>query len=221
LKATRSAQGVDVERQGGDIILRRPFLTQTRFNLTAQTQQEFAVQDPDAISLTPDESVHAQALVFEIDDLEDRGDFPVNAQRALSLTKALMARKGVPDHRRRYFTDPDFNPGGRGRSRQQVFERNGCVGDAILLHAHFLPHLRYFLQGADLPSPVRAAFRGAVQQMEPITSGDLAPLGKLARKLARDQRLSPHVAQEEFFKLALDCGLSAWQAESVRKAVAA
>lgn len=179
------------------------------------------MQNLDTIVLTPEEAAEVEALVFDIDDLEDRGCFPINAERALSVTKALLARKAVPDHRRRYFTDPDFNPGGRGRSRQQVFERNGCTGDAILRHAHFLPHLRYFLHGADLPSPVRSAFREAVWRMEPITSGDLAPLGKLARKLARDQRLSPHVAREEFFKLALDCGLSPWQAESVLKAVAA
>jgi hypothetical protein len=49
-----------------------------------------------------------------------------NGEAVCALMKSLIARKVIPELRVKWFTDPAYFPGGRGRSRQQVFERNGC-----------------------------------------------------------------------------------------------
>ncbi|HZC22783.1 MAG TPA: hypothetical protein VE866_05540, partial [Candidatus Binatia bacterium] len=40
------------------------------------------------------------------------------------LAEQLLQRKAVPEVRLRYFIDPECNPGGRGKSRKDVFEKN-------------------------------------------------------------------------------------------------
>jgi hypothetical protein len=45
--------------------------------------------------------------------------------RALALMKSLIARKAIPEVRTKYFTDADFDVGGGGRSRAEIFEKNG------------------------------------------------------------------------------------------------
>ncbi len=174
--------------------------------------------DTFAIALEPEEQALLDELEFDVHKL-DHDTFEPNAARARDLTKALAARGGIPEHRRRYFTDPDYHPGGRNKSRQQVFERNGCRGDDILMHAHFLPHLRYFVHGPDLPEAVTARFVEAVKDCGMVTSSDVVPLGNFARKLARDFRLQKYEASEEFFKLALELSLRPYVADSIRRAV--
>ena len=62
-------------------------------------------------------------------------------EAALRLTKLLIARRAIPEVRPRYFTDPHFNTAGRGRSRAQIFEKNGTRGEDIFRHPHFLKYL--------------------------------------------------------------------------------
>lgn len=142
-----------------------------------------------------------------------------NGEAAGALMKSLISRKGIPEIRMRFFTDPSFNVGGKGASRQQIFERNGTRGDAIFRHPHFLRHLRYFIYGADLPSSVDEGFVEKVACCQPVTSGDIIPLGDYARQQARLHSLDAGRAAEEFYKLALDCGLDASAARSIRDAV--
>ncbi|HZQ25197.1 MAG TPA: hypothetical protein VFA89_20590 [Terriglobales bacterium] len=140
-------------------------------------------------------------------------------ETSLRLMKSLIARKGIPEVRTRYFSDPDFNIGGRGRSRAQRFEKNGTRGDAIFRHVHFLKYLRYFLYGPDLPDQVIAAFRKKVADIGFVTSSDIIPLGEFARQLTRANKLDTGDAGEEFFKLALDCGLELHEARTIRDSV--
>jgi hypothetical protein len=112
----------------------------------------------------------------------------------------------------------ECNTGGRGKSRQQVFESNGTAGDDIFRHPHFLPYLKYFLFGPDLPHETIDCFRQAVADCGNITSGDIGPLCELARSLARQQGAERDLA-EEFFKLALECGLDSSDAREVRDSV--
>jgi hypothetical protein len=142
-----------------------------------------------------------------------------DGDRALALFRSLMDRDAIPEVRRRYFVDAEYNPGGRGRSRLQGFERNGRYGDDIIRHPHFLKYLRYFILGCELPDAVVQAFSGAVEDCGPITSGDVAPLAANARALVRRSHLDPRVAAEEFFKLTLDCGLGASGAAAIRTSV--
>lgn len=172
------------------------------------------------IQLTPEEIALADAMSF--DALSFRGNhqaFMANAEMALRLTKNLLAREAIPEQRVRYFTDPDYYPSGRGKSRKEGFERNGTSGDDILCHGNFLNYLRYFIHGADLPLSILQSFRRAVDDCGPITSGDIAPLGATARQLARTHRLEPKAAADEFYKLCLDLGMSASSASSIRASV--
>jgi hypothetical protein len=173
-----------------------------------------------SIELTAEEIALADAVQF--DPLTFHGDhqaFLKNAELVCQLATSLLERDGVPEPRRRYFTDPEYNPGGRGRSRMGGFERNGTSGEAILRHPHFLKYLRYFIYGADLPVSALQAFKRAVEECGPITSGDIAPLGATARQLARTHRLEGGAAADEFYKLCLDLNMSPSNAASIRASV--
>lgn len=169
------------------------------------------------IELTAQERALADQIEFEALNLKDHIHAEANAELAVELMRSLTARDAIPEQRRKYFGDPSYNPGGRGSSRKQIFERNGCRGEAILRHPHFLAYLRYFMHGADLPAGVAAEFRAAVEECGMVTSSDIVPLGRKARALARQLGLDPHDAREEFFKLALDCGLSSSTATMIRE----
>ena len=174
------------------------------------------MMDTFTIELTDDEKALVDQIEFEGLALKGHVHAERNGELVKQLTKMLIARGAIPEHRRKYFTDPAYNVGGRGSSRLDLFEGNGCRGDAILVHPHFLRHLRYFIFGAELSPRVIASFQEAVRECGMVTSSDVVPLGLLARRLARGAGLSPHDAREEFFKLALDCGLSQSTAVSIR-----
>jgi hypothetical protein len=71
-----------------------------------------------------------------------------------------------------------------------------------------LDYLRYFLYGPQLPDSVVESFRERLERCGDITPSDVGPLGMLARKLARAHGLAAHDAADEFYKLALEWGLS-------------
>jgi hypothetical protein len=142
-----------------------------------------------------------------------------NGELASRLMELLTARSAIPDHRTRYFTDPACRINGHGKSWEEGFESNGVRGAAIWQHAHFLKYLRYFVHGPDLPATAIAAFRRKVEQCGQITSGDIDPLCRTARELARTHTLKGDAAAEEFFKLALESGLDPSWARMIRDRV--
>jgi hypothetical protein len=142
-----------------------------------------------------------------------------NGELVHALMMSLLARKAIPDIRTNFFNDPDYNIGGRGRSRYATFEKNGTRGENVFRHPHFLKYLRYFLFGADLPSNVKADFANEVAKCGLVTSGDVVPLGAFARRQVRAAGLDAKRAAEEFYKLALDLHLGRDTAASIRNAV--
>ena len=168
-----------------------------------------------------------KALVAKIDfnpssrEPHDPGYWNAVGEAALGLMRSLIERKAIPEVRTKYFTDPDFNFGGRGRSRAGIFENNGTRGEAIFRHPHFLKYLHYFLYGPDLPQQVIEAFRQKIADIGFVTSSDIIPLGSFARQLTRTNRLDAGDPAEEFFKLALDCGVKLYEARSIRDSVKA
>ena len=84
---------------------------------------------------------------------------------------------------------------------------------------HTRTSLRFFLFGADLPDAVIAKFAEKVGIPLWVTSGDIVPIGKFARALAREYRLDQVRASEEFFKLCLDIGLDRSTAINVMRSV--
>ena len=173
-----------------------------------------------SIDLTPEEAKLADAIKFDPRaTLGDTAAFHANGDLVVRLTKALLERGAVPEHRLRYFTDPDYNAGGRGKSRQDSFVLHGHDTDSLMRHGHFLKFLRYFIYGADLPSALQQTFSEKVERCGSVTSGDIAPLSAQARELVRRYRLDPKDAGDEFYKLSLDLGLSPSNAASIRSSV--
>jgi hypothetical protein len=173
------------------------------------------------VLLTEEEREIASSMTFDQGDLI-KGEFErarQNGEAALKLLKSLLSRDAISEIRLRYFTDPDLFPGGRGKSRKDIWKGNGTVGDDIARHPNFLDELRYFIYGSNLPPSVIAEFTNAVEGCGQISSSDIVPLGKAARRIARAYGLQPYEAREEFFKLALDIGLWPPYAASIRKAV--
>jgi hypothetical protein len=145
--------------------------------------------------------------------------YQANEKPVLALIESLSDRAAVPTERVKFWNDPRYNTGRTKASRKGLFERNGRTGADIYTHPHFLPYLRYFLFGADLPDAVIAAFEAKVGNPQWVTSSDIVPIGKCARDLTRQYRLDVAAAADEFFKLCLDMGLGLGTAGSVMRSV--
>ncbi len=172
------------------------------------------------IELTPEETALADAIKFDPRaTLGDTQAFHANGELVVQLTNSLLKRKAIPDQRLSYFSDPEFNPGGRGSSRRDSFIKNDHDDDSAMRHGHFLKYLRYFIYGPVLPAVVLQAFSQAVNDCGPITSGDIVPLRAKARELARASGLTGKEAADEFFKLCLDLDMSPSDAASIRASV--
>jgi hypothetical protein len=171
--------------------------------------------------LTEDEKVLLHQIDFDPGGLTDHSaEYWIGVGAASEqLMSSLLSRNAIPEIRKAYLSDATLNVGGRGKSRLDVFERNGTRGPAIFRHPHFLKYLHYLLYGPDLPEEVAAGFTQEVQRCGMITSGDIFPLGKAARSLAKRRQLEMREAAEEFFKFALECGLDASDAEAIRSIV--
>jgi hypothetical protein len=136
------------------------------------------------------------------------------------LMLSLLRRKAIPEPRMKFFTDPAYSIGGHGLSRQQVFEKNGTCGEAVFRHGHFVKYLHYFIYGPDLSQSIIDDFQQKIADCgEPFTSSDALSVGDSARQITRARGLNPSDAAEEFYKLALDCGLDAGDARLIRDRV--
>ena len=174
------------------------------------------------VPLTPDERALLDRIELDASRLEGHEHWKANAGLVVTLFHSLAERGGIPEHRRKCFTDPRYSVGRRRTSVLEDFERNGTRGEEIIRHPHFLNYLRYFLFGPDLPAPVIAAFQREVDECHGhITSSDITKLSAAARRIARAHRLEPSSASEEFFKLGLEHGLSPDYSQFLRNQVRA
>lgn len=137
----------------------------------------------------------------------------LNFERVGQLSESLIRRKAIPKIRGDVWSKPDMNPGGRGKSRQEVFESNGCHGTEIIRHPHFMPHLRYFILGPDLPPDTIKRFAEAVDDL----GADVDSITRFVRNEVRTRGLRNDRADDEFFKLAHELGHPEY-ADSVRNA---
>lgn len=174
------------------------------------------MRDPD-ILLTPEEQTLLSQICFDRNSHEEiRNSLaPMEA-----LASSILERGAVPAVRIAYFTDPELNIGGRGKSRQDIFEKNGTSGDEVLRHPHFLKHLKYFIYGPDLPSEAVAKFKSKAYDGH-LTGSDVVDLTVYARSCVRQNGLDPYNAAEEFFKLAVECGAMPGFAANLRNSIRA
>ena len=160
---------------------------------------------------------HEVVLIKQIDfNRQSHESLKRSCEASAKLMPLLLQRKAIPAQRLRYFDDPELNDG--KKSRMQVFEGNGTLGTAIFGHGNFLPHFRYFIHGAALPEHIKVEMTKLVGDPSDFTSGDLEPIRKLARQLARSSGLGASSAGK-FFQLMNDIGLSPSDADSVRRTV--
>lgn len=140
------------------------------------------------------------------------------AEAMEALVSSLRDRNAVPEVRLRLFSDPDHAETG-SRSPQQIFESNGTSGNDISRHPHFVPYLRHYVRGPDLPRP-------AIDGLCKILNDDRGTSGMImdqhrayARSCVRTYGLDPSKAATEFFRLGVEIGMKIDDAQTLRRVV--
>src|SRR5580704_5098772 len=93
------------------------------------------------IELTNDERELFQAISFEGKNGDHKAAI-ANAEAAAALTKSLLNRGGIPEVRRKYFTDPAYRAGRLKGSWRDLFHRNGNTDEEMIRNFSFLKHLQ-------------------------------------------------------------------------------
>ncbi|ESZ76298.1 hypothetical protein [Mesorhizobium sp. L103C105A0] len=169
------------------------------------------------IELTPDEEAVVARIEFDPAKVRDHEAWKQNSELAFSLGRSILDREAVPDHRHRYFTDAAYNPAGRGKSRMERWRINGNSDGDILRHNNFLPYLRYFIYGPNLPLHLIEAFKTRVTECGQVSSGDMPMLTKYARQIWRES--GKIYDADSFYQMALECGLNNFRAPSIYRAI--
>jgi hypothetical protein len=170
------------------------------------------------VKLNDHEQALYDAVCWDLDQLAKKDDRLAHFEKMGQLAESLLERDAIPNIRVAYFTDPAMNIGGNGKSRQDLFEKNGTSGKAIFRHAHFMAHLRYFLFGPYLPKDSIAGFCEIIDDDAGTSGMLLKQIEAYVRKQVRDKGLSRSHAAEEFFKLAHEIKAGSFIAECVRSA---
>jgi hypothetical protein len=168
---------------------------------------------PKSINLTQSEA----ALYSRIPQAPTHGGWEDVADAMEALIKSLLARNAVPDVRLRLFCDPDYAETGN-KSRQQVFESNGTAGNAIYRHPHFIPYLRHFIHGPNLPKDVIDGLCTVLNEDQGTSGMVMDQYRKHARASVRKHGLNPSEAATEFFRLGVEIGMVVHEARTLRDA---
>jgi hypothetical protein len=161
------------------------------------------MNQPD-IELFDAESVLLAQIDFNWDTRRhDHEDFVRNGENVAQLLSALLARNAIPEHRLKYFNDLAYRTGRIKGSRRDLYLRNRNT----LRSYSFLKEARYFVCGPDLPAEAMTEFRQAATKFGHVRPSDSIELANLARRQVRTYGLLSHEVAEEYFKLALDCGI--------------
>jgi hypothetical protein len=171
------------------------------------------------VKLNKKEKALFDAICWDLDKLgrTDDEDRVECLEKMGQLAESLLERNAIPSVRVAWFADPKINAGGYGKSRKQVFEKNGTTGKEILRHPHFVEYLRYFMNGPDLPKDTIRGFCKIIQEDRGTSGTVLDQIRAFVRKEVRDKAFDRHHAAEEFFKLAHEIGEPSL-ADSVRSA---
>lgn len=160
---------------------------------------------PIKVELNADERAFFESIEWNADLLmkKDYGQRIETLETVKRLTEALFARRAIPQIRVDYFVDPELNIGGRGKSRKEVFERNGTSGEDILRHPHFMPYLWYFIHGPRLPKAAIEGFCRVLDEDRGTSGMVLDQICAFVRNEVRQRGLD-YEAPEEFAKLAFE-----------------
>jgi hypothetical protein len=154
------------------------------------------------IQLTAEEAALRHQMETEF--LKSPGKGPYTRKAAHQLYNSLRTRDAIPQARLDSFFKPF--PGGRGKSHWDVFEKNGCSGDAIFEHPHFVAYLQYFMNGPALPVSTIEGFRKILIDDSGTSSMIMDQLRRFVRAETRRLRLERGTAKEEFWRLSQEVG---------------
>jgi hypothetical protein len=172
---------------------------------------------PEKLKLNPEEQALLEEIVFGPPyDARWHENARQSCEAASQLATSLMSRNAVPKVRLRWFEDPQLQLRTK-MSRMQIIQRN--VGPDVLTNPAFLPHLKYFIFGPELPADVIEQFCAKVESWPFVSDSTYGELIDLARAATRRYSLSPHSACDEFWKLALECDVDDMYARIIRDAV--
>ena len=172
--------------------------------------------------MTDEEEKLVQSITLRPPQFGDmRAIYLKNEQSVLALMESLMGRDAIPEVRLKYWEDPECRTNRRYKSSyKEQFEEHNRTDQCIYAHLGFLPFLRYFLFGPDLPKEVISSFEMKVESLGWITSGDVEPICKHARLLSRRFNLKDRSVPKEFYKLCreIDFDYARIVMENVKKA---
>lgn len=168
---------------------------------------------PQPTELTDKES----ELYLRIPDSPTHDGWRDVADAMESLVDSLLERKAVPDVRLKLFADPDYAETGK-KSRQQVFESNGTAGNEIFRHPHFIPYLRHFIYGPELPKPAIDGLCKILNEDSGTSGMVMDQYRKHARECVRKYGLNPSDAATEFFRLGVEISMEIHDARTLRDA---
>ena len=168
------------------------------------------------IELTEREAALAAKIEARKENHEpDAWDGVVSAMT--ELWRSLTQREAIPAARWQFFNDPECYIGGHGRSHRQTVEINNK--GPFYTSTAFPRYLHYFIHGPNLPVSVAVALQKRIDDCSPPFNGtDALEVAAYARQLCRSHGLGNRDA-DEFYKLALDCGLDPDYARTVRDSV--
>jgi len=169
------------------------------------------------IILTEEEEIFWEEISFSTSSYNrSKDEIKKSIEPAFKLLKSLIKRNVIPLIRLKYFTEPEFNIGGRGKSREATFVKNVIKEEDILKHHDFHKYLRYFIIGPELPSNFIKEFSKLVDNCQPVTSGDIESFYELACRQVRSNLFHSSFVSEEYYKLCLELKLGETMARIVR-----
>ena len=176
------------------------------------------------VDLIEKEKALAESMQLHVRPFEDVRDvYRRNSDKVVDLVDSLLGRGAISEARMRYWSDPEYCTAPGRSSRAQIFAGKGRTSEEVYRNVRFLPYLRYFLFGCELPDSAIEEFESGLTDEgitpEWLTSGDHEPMWKMARKLTRKHEMEKRWAAEEFLKLCLDMGFDIDVARGVRNAV--
>jgi len=169
------------------------------------------LRKPERLRLTESEETLFTAV---LKDFAERP--PYKGDAAKQLLSSLLGRKVVPKERLRYLTDSECSTGRLKCSYLEVFKRNRC--EDPVGHPSFVRYLVYLIKGADLSPDIVSRFVSIIEEHIFDDYDMLTDLMSFGRSTARRAPLQSYL-DEEFFKLALDCGLQPYEAKLIRRDV--
>lgn len=136
------------------------------------------------------------------------------------LTKSLIKSNKIPPSRFKYFHSPEYNISTPKASREEWFVRNGTIGEAIYGHAHFIPHVRYFVEGANLSDSIKKKAEEMIVKAHYKSDGckEFFSYLKAGQLIPKDLE-SRNKFSDEVFKLAIDADCDLLTAIRLRNSV--